>query len=733
MKKKIIMICAAVLALVLALFALTACNSANTDEGVNLLAKTNGDFNTLETLDSKKGTWKFANWFTNSSSTKFDKGTVSDEASDYHLTLINENSSYSYLKQTVAVDRNCVYEVKVDIRIDANIRGKDGAYVAFLENTGYKFLAHSNVTSGFVTSTCYVKPKNTDYLTVALCLGSEEEGATGRVMFDNLSITRVDPNSVPDGYDVIEFKKAKAVATSSTASGIAFVVVLTVLGVVLLVAVYLLVRRLYSRKDVFVNFDGAVKPYAGSKKKGKNAPVKVASKWYLNPFFIAACLALGAFIIRLILLLTTTGFGSDTGTLVNLARKIAPNGETTVMGFFEKQPTSTMAPGALYILSLLGGMGVKLSDASLSILIRFVNVLADMAIVVMIYFYGRKYVGDKLSTVYAALYAVLPFAFLMSGINSSFECLLLALLMGAVILMVEKKYLATYAVMTLATVLDMRAMAIAPIVVAYFAYRYYKDDSSLKKFTANRLMIILGLVGSFVLGYILTLPIGIHQIQAGDAFFNFKMLVQQISGNTRFVNNAFNIYGMVGMNGKTIAQNGINILNLIFLLVLEAYVISLYFKNRNKHELILLISFTFAIISVFTLKVDYTYLLLAIAFGIVYTMISGDKRMYGIIAGYSALGFLDAAQLLNQSKLIASNTLNVNIVNYESLSPFYIFFCVITVLLSCYYVYVTYSITNNSKIVDIKAMPSPVIVTFKNAMKNLASKFKKKQESGANE
>ena len=241
-------------------------------------------------------------------------------------------------------------------------------------------------------------------------------------------------------------------------------------------------------------------------------------------------------------------------------------------------------------------------------------------------------------------------------------------------------------------------------------------------------MIVFGLVGSFVLAYVLTLPIAINQIGEGDAFFNFKMMIQQITGTTYFVSNAFNLYGMVAMNGKVIAQKGVTILNLLFLLVLEAYVISLYFKNRNKQELILLVSFTLAIISVFTLKVDYTYLFLSIAFALVYTMVSGDKRMYLIVGGYSLLGFLDIGQLLNQSNLIASNTSKINLMSYESTNPFYIVFCVLTVLLTAYYVYVCYSITNNTKIVDIKAMQDPVHVTFKRACKNLFSSLKKNKD-----
>lgn len=717
MKKRLIMISALVLALVLALFALTACNNASSDVGEELV--TNGDFSSFNATDKK-----FDGWTTSSSSVNFGKGTPSDDESEQYLYIDNSSKTYSYLRQTesIKVDPNKIYKVSVDMRINSDLRNDYGAYVAFLENTEYKFVYRKNATDGFQTYTFYVRPKNTDYLTLALCLGTEQDGCSGRVLFDNVSVQRIEKADVPEDATIYDFRKARAIATSSTVSGICFVVLLTLFTVAVIVALYLVIRRLYARNDVFVDFNRRVTPSSAG--KGKGGKAVSANTWYKNFIFIAAVLALGTFLIRLVLLLTTFGTGTAMNGIVDASKWLGANGVTNFFENYTKQSSlgaSTMAPGSLFILTIIGAMGANLDANGISILIRFINVLADMAVVLMIYFYGRKYVGNKLSTVYAAFYAVLPVVFTMSGFNGTFDALLVALLLGAVILMVEKQYLPTYLMMTLAAVLDIRALAVAPIVVMYFVYRYIKDNSDMRKFTANRAMIVFGLVGSFVLAYVLTLPVGIHQIAAGDAFFNLKTIVNQMTQTTFFVKNAFNLYGMVAMNGKTISQSGVNILNLVFLLVLEAYVISLYFKNRNKQELILLTSFTLAVIAVFTLKVDYTYLFLSLAFAIVYTMISGDRRMYAIVGGYATLGFLDIAQLLNQSKLIPG-TAQTSIVAYESTNPFYIVFCVFTVLLTAYYVYVTYSITNNTKIVDIRAMQEPVHVTLKKSLKNLSAK-----------
>lgn len=710
MKKKLILISAIVLVVVLALFAFTACNNASSEVGENLVE--NGTFSSY-TSD------KFDGWTTSSSSTKFGPKTDAD-STDRYLYIKNESAGYNYLKQTIKVDTNRVYKVSVDVKITGTMSNKTGAYVTFLENTDVKFVNQSTKTNGFVTKTFYVKPKNTDYLTIALCVGSSDSACQGTAYFDNVSVSLVD--EVPDGVTVTNFRKARTVNTNANTNGTLFTVLMSLFGVAVLVAAYVAIKRLYARKDAFVDF--------GKTTLNEKRATTHTAKWYQSNAFIVCMLLLVAAALRLVILLTMFGMGSEWNNTINLAKNYlgVPNGVFNFMENMSKLGKSvTYSPGAIYILSIVGFIGQGLDNASISILLRLVNLIADLAVVAMIYFYGKKQVGNKLATIYAGLYAVLPLALLMSGFNGTFESLLIALIIGAMLLMINKKYISTYLVMTLASVLDLRALAVAPIIVAYFVYMYIKDNDDLKKFTANRAKIVFGLPACFVLAYALTIPCAIHQIAAGDAFYGFKLIMAQMMGVSYFVKDAFNLYGMVAMNGKS-SQTSVNILNLIFILVLEAYVISLYFKNRNKQELLLLASFTLAVLAVFTIKVTYTYLFLSLALALIYTMVSGDKRMYFITGGISLLGFLNYAQLINQSGYVKSGVVSNAITSFETTGAFYIVFCVVAVLLVGYYAYVTYSITNNTKIVDIKAMPETLGTSIKNFFKSIKQNFVRKDE-----
>lgn len=251
---------------------------------------------------------------------------------------------------------------------------------------------------------------------------------------------------------------------------------------------------------------------------------------------------------------------------------------------------------------------------------------------------------------------------------------------------------------------------------------YYRDDASLKKFGKNRAIIVFGLIGSFVLAYLLTLPVAINHL-GENAFYGFKMMINQYANNQIFVDNAFGFYGMVALNQKGFSSAA-SILNLLFILVLAIYVCSLYFKKRNRQELILLASYMLAMVAVFTLKVTYTYLFLSIALGVIYTMVSGEKRMYGIVGGYGILSFLCVGLLMKNSGYVSAISEGF-FVNFETTGADFIIFSIFAVLLTLYYSYVVYNITNTGKVVDIKPLSRPFKEEIKEGFQNFVNVFKK--------
>ena len=497
MKKRFVSIGVIVLVLVLALFALSACNDGRTAFDTEL--SVNGDFSGYESTEDGVllDGWTIGGVWDEDIDSPYRRQSVASDSdlyekhgNGYVILTTGGEDGWVYLSQGIEVDRKAVYHVSVDVRVTSlsGVSDSDhGVYITFLENPDYFFETQGSATDGWVTLEFYVRPLNTDYLTLALSVGSEDEPVTGEAYFDNISVMRVDPSAVPEGDTVYDFRMSQIARYNRDLSGTLFVVFLTLATAAIAVCAYVLIKKAYAKTDVFVNFDGTsfdapAPSYAAGKGKGKARARAVNGKWWTNCFFIAGMLMLGTFLVRLIFLLSMYGFGGEMNATVELARWLAANGVNSVYANasnFANIDVSVMAPGTMYILAIMGAMGQNLTTDGISVLIRMVGVLADMALVAMIYFYGRKYAGDKLAVIVAAAYAVLPVALVMSGMSNTFTSLLLALMVAAVLLLVEKKYIPMYIVMVLATVLDIRALALAPIAVTYLGYMYYKDADSL--------------------------------------------------------------------------------------------------------------------------------------------------------------------------------------------------------------------------------------------------------------
>ena len=306
MKKKLVSICVIVLVLVLALFALSACNDGRTAVDTELVSNRGfEDFNRNDDGKVYFDEWKIS--YSEDVDEPYKRQSISsddslyeDHGSGYVILTTDDESGWVFLSQEIAVDRNAVYRVTVDVRVPSLSKGDDstfrGAYVTFLENTDYIFGKKETTTNDWETVTFYVRPLNTDYLTLTLALGADGEECEGTAYFDNVSVMRVDPSSVPDGSTVYDFRMSQIARYNRDLSGTLFVSLLTVFGVVVLVCAYVIVRKAYAKSDVFVNFDGsASSPVASISGSGSWMSRAVSSNRFLVSRSFCAWACAGSF------------------------------------------------------------------------------------------------------------------------------------------------------------------------------------------------------------------------------------------------------------------------------------------------------------------------------------------------------------------------------------------------------------------------------------------------------
>ncbi|HKL94619.1 MAG TPA: carbohydrate binding domain-containing protein, partial [Clostridia bacterium] len=254
------------LVVVVATFGFSACNTSETEVGKELLL--NGDFEGWETTSSESTAGKF-NYWTKGTLGKVESYTAqrmshisSDstkpaDAGSYALILSNTSASASYMSQSVKVDKNATYHIQYFVKMSSAFTiGSDdyavGPHLSFLENTDY-VIEEITATGKWIEVNAYVVPKNTDYLTVCLMIGTEGRMSIGTAYFDSVSMKKVE--NVPTGTEIVEIFRDKVARYNINVSGTLFVTLIALFSVAVLVAAYVLIRRTYRGKLAFLNFD----------------------------------------------------------------------------------------------------------------------------------------------------------------------------------------------------------------------------------------------------------------------------------------------------------------------------------------------------------------------------------------------------------------------------------------------------------------------------------------------
>ena len=94
------------------------------------------------------------------------------------------------------------------------------------------------------------------------------------------------------------------------------------------------------------------------------------------------------------------------------------------------------------------------------------------------------------------------------------------------------------------------------------------------------------------------------------------------------------------------------------------------------------------------------------------------------MGGYALLSFISVGLIVKNSGFAAILSDGL-IVDFERTGADFIVFSVFTVLLTLYYSYVVYNITNTGKVSDVKPLYKPLGAAIKDGFRSVADVFKK--------
>lgn len=704
------------LTIIVLVVSLTICFSSCSKKGeygVNVL--TNSSF-------EEKGSngLSISNWVaSDSTSVSFISNTRDDDA--YNVKLgkyyanIKASGQYVYLAQNVTLEKNEIYRITAIVKVDSIVE-KDGIGLRFGFDTDADFYGLNivDVTDDeWIDVEYYFTSSTNKEVKFVIGVGSPNITTSGVVYVDNVVLEKVKevPNSYLEQVDEIEVLKFADDYSLNSAGSISFVVIMSIVSLLMVAGVWILLKLAKKGPSLKAELHEEQEQIAVDKNKEiLNKIVKFLS----SNFAMFLYVLVGAFLIRFIISICSFGMVSQIDSLETLAESGVKEG---LLSFYSVNESSSPV-GITLLYTILGHlaqvMNIKVASLGYSLLMRLPLVIADIVIVYSIYAFASKHTDERQAAVYAGIYAFMPIFFFHGSFYGSTETIGLMFIILTLMALLNKDYIFTSLLYTLALLFSNFALIILPIILIFEVYAIITDSE-------NRIALIISMFASFVIFFALALLATWDSVRDGNVFEYFKRMYKYFQDIKYLTLDSFNIYAIFGAGSSKGRTTLIEVLNWLFVAGMSACPAYLYIKNKNRSDLVLYAGLMFVAYGVLGAGSLVTIMPIGLAILVIYLVIVPENRMMAASGSLATLSFLNIAQLASQSGFISAVE-GAQYVSFEPKSAFMIIFSIITVLISFYLIYVAVDVSFYSQASEI--------TPFKNGIKNdileAISSFKKK-------
>lgn len=591
--------------------------------------------------------------------------------------------SYGYFSQEVALDKNAVYVLSVDVKVTSKVskEGSLGAFVGLAEASQISQSITALSTDWQTIQVCF-KNNSYDKVNVRFGMGTDGSNVTaGYAYFDNISLKKIkDPAAEATGLVVFDLGRKGASGFSSTylttQKGIIFTTLVVVLGAALTYFAYVAYRRLKSKDDI------EPEQAPNDNKGGK------AKQFFLSGAFLVTASAILAFLVRLVLTLTIYGHGDELNTLMQQANGFANDG--IISHYFNS--TVFYTPGVSYILWIMGllakAFGLLTGTKGMAIFLKIPAIVADIVIVFIIFAIANKKLSPLKSFIISSVYALVPALFLLSSVYGSYLSIGILFLMLALINARDKKIIKLTIYYTLAVLFMAEALWVLPLLIAYAVVVYIKNPET-------RNVLPISATVSVVASYIITLPLSFNFFAAGRPFIVLERYCTIFATNKLFTDGAFNLYAMCGQAGLMVNTAGI-VMSAILAALGMLYCIGIYVKSRDRQQLILLAGYTMLVVFTFAVRMTPMVSVIALAVLFLFAILTGERRILTTTAALSIISTLSLCYELMICKYIQGGA-NAQEIAMTAGDPVAIIFSIAWVAITVYMGYLVWDICINKK------------------------------------
>ncbi len=352
-------------------------------------------------------------------------------------------------------------------------------------------------------------------------------------------------------------------------------------------------------------------------------------------------------LFRLILALTTRAFPADMGCWSAWGDRLMEVGPSA---FYSADYFCDYPPTYLYVLGFLAKINSFLPQNEMiqHFILRLPALVCDLLLFVFLLQFGEKQTSKKNAEYTALLFALSPIFWLDSAVWGQIESVLLLFLLLAFGAILNNRFSLSMVFYVLAILIKPQALLLGPIFLLALL-----ETKSLSTF----LKAALSALGVF---YLVIIPFApAWQNDSGlsmllhtlDPVWIIEKYLATLSSYQYFTVNAFNLYGLLGLNWVSLNQGNLSsflsVLNYVIIGLGVLGCIYLYYKIEEKPSKLFLSSyFILGFLYTFAFKMHERYILLPILFLLLEYLYHGNKKILGVFLGLSSVGFLNLFYIL---------------------------------------------------------------------------------------
>ncbi|MBR4078584.1 MAG: hypothetical protein IKK29_00060, partial [Christensenellaceae bacterium] len=492
---------------------------------------------------------------------------------------------YAFISTIIELEPSSAYRISADVSVFDVPADSIGANINIMDQ-----YAESGYLSGTVAETIelYVETNvdETQFYTLRIGLGNEENYSSGTVNVDSVKITKID--SIPEDENVytligsFSYEDIMEEDTASDDDSAASVASYNTTGTVLVGLLFSLLFYLFFTSRWAKRFSEKT-----------------------SEFYILTAIFLFSFVLRVFLSSRSEGHITD----LNCFKAWAVNLQTYgLSGFYESGIFADYMPGYYYILYIIGYIynifGFTYESVAFRILVEFVPILCDLALAFFAYRIIRKSQNKRIASLCAIFLLFIPFSFTDSVIWGQIDSVFTLALLGSLYLLKTDKKVFSCLLWAVSLMIKPQALLVAPVIAIVFL----KDLFTRGSFKKTLLDAIISLVVIAASVLLLSLPMKGSQplLYIVDRMLNTTG--QYAYGTV----NAFNFFGLLGGNfvvDTTPVLFGLTYRTLGWLLIILSTALTgfLYFRKGTKKDIFLYSGLYLLLIYVFAHNMHERY------------------------------------------------------------------------------------------------------------------------------